>query len=187
MTEAVLVMDMAKDTYDRASKRYQGDKVRVIVPPVQKLLRWARSTCRPVIFICSARRPTDKFWYSHFPQYKPDQNMWGTHGAQPIEDLYQKGDIVIYKRRLSGFYQSDLDITLKELNINRVIIVGSSTHVAVMLTAIEAFQRGVEVVIPKDCTTVAPGLNGGNYEWALKYMETWAKAMITLSSDLTEN
>ena len=181
MVEAIIVLDMVKDSYDRSSKHFQGEEVRTIVPPVKKLLSWARSTRRPVVFVQSARRPTDKFWFEH-TQFKPDNTMWGK--VAPIDELYQEGEPLVYKRRLSGFYQSDLEITLKELGVDRVILVGSSTHVCVMLTAIEAFQRGIEVVIPEDCTTAAPKYNGGNVKWAIKYMEKWACAKITTSEEI---
>jgi nicotinamidase-related amidase len=185
MVEAIIVLDIVKDTYERTSKHYQGDEVRAIVPRVQGLLSWARSTGRPVIFVQSARRPTDRFWFSHFQPrgVKPDHIMWGN--VRPIDDLYKDGEPLVYKRRLSGFYQSDLEVTLKEMGVDRVILVGSSTHVCIMLTAIEAFQRGIEVVVPEDCTTV-PLKYGGeeNKKWALSYMERWACAKITTSEEL---
>jgi nicotinamidase-related amidase len=108
--------------------------------------------------------------------------MWGK--VQPIDELYREGEPLVYKRRLSGFYQSDLEVTLRELDVERVIIVGSSTHVSVMLTAIEAFQRGIEVVIPEDCTTVPSKFDGESKKWALSYLKRWAKAKITTSQEL---
>lgn len=77
---------------------------------------------------------------------------WGTefHPALHV----QKNDICITKRRISAFYNTDLDVFLRAHRIKKIIIGGISTNMAVESTAREAHDRDYEVCIIQDaCAT----------------------------------
>ena len=56
--EAILVLDMTNDSV--APEARAVDKRKAILPRVAEFLAWARNSGRPVVFVCSARRKTDK-------------------------------------------------------------------------------------------------------------------------------
>lgn len=76
----------------------------------------------------------------------------GTWGAQVIDELApQPEDYQIPKRRFSGFYQTDLDLVLRELGRKTVVVTGVVTNICVRSTCHDAFFLGYQVVVPKDC------------------------------------
>jgi nicotinamidase-related amidase len=64
-------------------------------------------------------------------------------------------DLVITKPRVSGFYGTRLDETLRALRVERLIIAGVSSSLTVQSTAREAHDRDFEVYILEDaCAAV---------------------------------
>jgi nicotinamidase-related amidase len=55
---------------------------------------------------------------------------------------------VVRKRRFSGFFETDLNLLLREAGVERIILVGVKTHVCVRATAQDGFAYGYHVVIP---------------------------------------
>ena len=119
---AILVVDMLNDFVTGA---LGCDRARAIVKPTQELLDEARKCHVPVIF-CND---------SHLKDVDNELKLWGDHairgtkGAEVIPELpIKEQDYVILKRRYSSFFQTDLDLLLKELGVTSVIITGLHTH-----------------------------------------------------------
>ncbi len=78
--------------------------------------------------------------------------MADTWGSQVVDELSPiDADHVVLKRRFSGFFQTDLDLTLKDLRIDRVVVMGVVTNICVRSTVHDAFFLGYQVVVPSDC------------------------------------
>jgi ureidoacrylate peracid hydrolase len=60
-------------------------------------------------------------------------------------------DVVVYKHRFSGFFQTDLDATLKKLDVKHLIVTGCTTSVCVESTVRDAMFRDYTPVILADC------------------------------------
>ena len=75
---------------------------------------------------------------------------------------------MIEKRMLSGFFQSDLDFTLRQLGSKTLFITGQATGGCLLKTVMDAFEFGYEVVVPADCCA-SPSAE--DHEWALKYFQ----------------
>ena len=63
----------------------------------------------------------------------------------------QPGDHTVLKRRYSGFFQTDLDLTLKDLEVDTVVVMGVVTNICVRSTVHDAFFLGYQVVVAHDC------------------------------------
>jgi len=62
------------------------------------------------------------------------------------------GDVVIAtKRRLSCYVGTDLELTLRELGIDTVLLVGINTNTCVQAAAFESHHRDFRVVVVSDC------------------------------------
>ena len=74
------------------------------------------------------------------PELKDKLYIYGTWGAEIIEELkpYQD-DIVIKKQRYDGFVGTNLDIILRTLGIKYLIFVGTATNVCVESTLRRSF------------------------------------------------
>jgi ureidoacrylate peracid hydrolase len=86
----------------------------------------------------------------------------------------QAGDTVIYKHRFSGFYQTDLDATLKSLGARHLIVTGCTTSVCVESTIRDAMFRDYTCVLLADCTAEPIGhdLPRSNHAASLLVIET---------------
>jgi nicotinamidase-related amidase len=64
----------------------------------------------------------------------------------------QADDLTILKPRHSAFYASPLELLLKEMQAQELVICGLATDMCVQLTAGDAFLREYQVWVPADCT-----------------------------------
>lgn len=60
-------------------------------------------------------------------------------------------DFTILKPRHSGFHATPLDLLLRDLKCQRLIVTGLATDSCVLFTAMEAYQRGYALWVPQDC------------------------------------
>lgn len=167
---AILVVDMLNDFVTGALK---CDRGLAIVPKTAELLRGAREKGVPVIFCNDAHlRGIDhelKLWGDHA--------IAGTKGAEVIPELELcEKDYVVPKRRYSGFFHTDLDLLLKELGVDTVILTGLHAHMCVRHTAADAYQLGYGIVVAKDATD---SFTEEDYLYGIKYLKEVYGAEIT--------
>ena len=100
------------------------------------------------------------------------RNTWGTDIVTELKP--HDGDIVIYKTRFSGFYQTNLDSTLKQLHKKNLIIIGCTTSVCVESTVRDAMFRDYLPIVLGDCTAEPIGFNlpRSNHEASLLTIQT---------------
>ena len=78
----------------------------------------------------------------------------GTWGAAPAEGLEpQDGDHVVEKMRMNGFYETRLDILLRGLGADTLVITGAWTNMSIEHTARHGADAGYEVVVASDGTS----------------------------------
>ena len=82
-------------------------------------------------------------------------------------------DLFLLKPRHSAFLGTPLDLVLKEMGAQRLVLVGLSTDFCIQFTAMDAFLRGYELRIPGDCTAT---LDPRHKRAALAYMRRVLKA-----------
>jgi nicotinamidase/pyrazinamidase len=181
--EAVLVLDMTRDSI--APEARAVEMRRAILPRVKSYLAWARGKAMPVVFVCSARRRTDK-WFLKF--WELANEIWKP-GQDPIAEIFESGDTIVHKRRYSGFFASDLEITLRELEAESLQLIGWSTSLAVATTAIDAWQLGFPTTVVSDLT-IAHAWGGRtvdeNQKWSLDFIAAMAKSKIVRSEELMQ-
>ena len=98
-------------------------------------------------------------------------------------------DLIVHKRRYSGFFGSDLEITLRELDVDSLQLIGWSTSLAVATTAIDAWQLGFPTTVVSDLT-IAHAWGGHsveeNQKWSLDYIAAMAKSKLVRSDELMQ-
>ena len=160
---AILVVDMLNDF---VTGSLACDRGKAIVPATASLLKAAREKGVPVIFCNDCHRPGIdrelKLWGDHA--------IMGTPGAEVIPELELcDKDYVVPKRRYSGFFQTDLDILLKELGVQTVVITGLHTHMCCRHTSADAYMLGYDVVVAKEATNA---FTEEDYVGGLAYLKT---------------
>lgn len=101
-----------------------------------------------VIYVNDNHRPNQ--YDSEFDK-RPVHCIDGTWGAEVVEELKpEENDLIVKKRRYSSFYQTDLELLLRERNIDTIIITGVMTNICVRSTAHDGFFKGYNVIVPSD-------------------------------------
>lgn len=162
--EALIVIDMLNDFVRGGGALYIGEAARELVPAVEDELKKARSKAVPVVYVCDSHRRDD-------PEFRmfPPHGVAGTEGALIADPVApQPPDRIVPKRRYSGFFQTDLDLTLRELGVREVVLVGCCTNICVLYTAADARNLGYEVVVPRRAVA---SFDTGAHEFALGEME----------------
>lgn len=159
---AILVVDMLNDFVTGALK---CDRGLAIVPATKRLIEGARQNNVKVIFCNDAHvKGVDhelKLWGDHA--------IAGTRGAEVIPELSPTDvDYVVPKRRYSGFFHTDLDLLLRELNVDTVILTGLHTHMCVRHTAADAYCLGYNIIVAADATD---SFTAEDYEYGIKYLK----------------
>ncbi len=174
---ALLIIDMLNDFVSRDGKLYVP-KSEEIIPNVKALADAFRKNGLPVIYAND----------SHIPKIDKELQLWGEHavrgtwGAEVVEELKpREGDFVIKKRRYSAFFSTDLDLVLRELGVDELVLTGVATNVCVLHTAADAFFRGYKLVIVEDGTMAYPPESQG--EW-LEYMKRIYGAKVVTAEEL---
>ncbi len=143
---AVLVVDMLNDFFkpEGVMVLEGGD---VLYEPIDRLLTAARAAGMPVFWLNQTLYPEDKLFEKRIVHC-----LEGTWGAEIVDDLsFGENDVIIAKRRYSGFFQTDLDLHLRERDIRHLIVTGVVTNICVRSTVNDAFFLGYDVYVPRDC------------------------------------
>jgi gluconolactonase len=83
-----------------------------------------------------------------------DALVRGTWGAAPVDGLEpREGDHVVEKMRMNGFYETRLDILLRGLGAEQLIVTGAWTNMSIEHTARHGADAGYEVVVASDGTS----------------------------------
>jgi ureidoacrylate peracid hydrolase len=191
---ALIVVDMQNDfgskggMFDRA-----GIDISIIqkaVTPTARALAVARRVGVKIIYLKMGFRPdlSDLGAADSVTRIRSGKRMGigktvrapdGTEGRILIRDTWntdiiselkpETNDVVIYKTRYSGFYQTDLDSILRKLKMRHLIITGCTTSICVDSTIRDAMFRDYQPVLLADCTAepIGYGLPRSNHEASL--------------------
>ncbi len=173
---AVIVVDMQNDfaaeegMFARAGIGVSA--IREVVAPTAHVLAAARRHGLKIVYLKMAFQPDlsdagwpdSPTWLKHAPLgvgdmvIAPDgsesriliRDTWNT---EIIDELSpEPGDIVLYKHRFSGFFETDLHETLTQLGIQNLVFTGCTTSVCVESTLRDAMFRDYHCLLLEDCT-----------------------------------
>ena len=165
---ALLIIDMQRDFLEPggfgASLGNDVNQLASVIPPLKTLLESARAHGMLVVHTREGHKPD----LSDAPRAKlergaPKQRIGdvgpmgrilirGEAGHDIIPALYPlPGEHVIDKPGKGAFYATDLHITLRNHDIEDLIVCGVTTEVCVHTTVREANDRGYRCIVPEDC------------------------------------
>jgi nicotinamidase-related amidase len=90
-------------------------------------------------------------------------------------------DYFVLKPKHSGFYQTPLELLLKHLGAERLIVTGVSTNSCVLFTASDAYMRDMDLIVPEDCVAAC---NEREHRFAMDQIKNMLKADTTPSTEL---
>jgi gluconolactonase len=133
-------------------------KAQNVVENVKELAAACRSAGVPVIHIWYVVEPGATGLKVNAPLFQGVKEanalVRGTWGAAPADGLEpQIGDHVVEKMRMNGFYETRLDILLRGLGVETLIISGAWTNMSIEHTARHAADAGYVAVVASDGTS----------------------------------
>ena len=173
----LILIDLINDfEFDGADPMFRNTLA--IAQPVAKLKKNAKAAGIPVIYV------NDNFgkWQSDFRKLV-DHCLEDNVKGKPIARLLRpdERDYFVLKPKHSAFYSTNLDLLLRYLKANTLILTGIAGDICVLFTASDAYMRDFNLLVPQDC--IASETEADN-QHALKYMAKVLKADTRPSTDI---
>ena len=126
-----------------------------VLENVSHAIAQARQRAIPIIFMRIGFSPDYVEWPETSPLLGPAREygalQLGTWATEIHEDVErQPQDLVLTKHRVSAFYGTPLDLILRNLKAENLLLGGVSTDLVVQTTAREAHDRDYHVVVLED-------------------------------------
>ncbi len=150
---ALLVVDMQHDFVSTEGSCYNIGAEHTVAPTAAAIAAM-RANSLPVIWTIEAHRPSgiDTGLERSDDCVFPEHTIEGTPGIEIVPDLAPHADdLLVKKRRYNCFLGTELELLLKELAVDTLLVTGVSSDVCVHWTVGEAFQRDFHVRVLEDC------------------------------------
>jgi biuret amidohydrolase len=165
---ALIIIDMQRDFLEPggfgAALGNDVARLKVAVEPCRKVLAALRACGVPVIHTREGHRPD----LSDAPRYKVERGdpalrigapgpmgrilVRGEPGHDIVPQLYPISDEpIIDKPGKGAFYQTDLELVLRNRGVDTLFVCGVTTEVCVNTTVREANDRGYRCIVLSDC------------------------------------
>ncbi len=172
---AVIVVDMQNDfattggMFERAGINISG--IRAAIEPTRRLIDAAQSAGMRIVYLkmgfladlSDSGVPDAPNWRKH-SLFNVGQNVTAPDGTESrilIRDTWNSaiideltphaGDLVVWKHRFSGFFETALHELLQADGIDTLLFVGATTSICVESTVRDAMYRDYHCLIVEDC------------------------------------
>ena len=173
----LILIDLINDfEFDGADPMFTNTLA--IAQPIAKLKKNAKAAGIPVIYV------NDNFgkWQSDFRKLV-DHCLEDNVKGKPIAQLLRpdERDYFVLKPKHSAFYSTSLDLLLRYLKANTLILTGIAGNICVLFTASDGYMRDFNLLVPQDC--IASETEADN-QHALAYMAKVLKADTRPSTEI---
>lgn len=195
---AVIVVDMQNDFVSPGgmfeSRGVDISAVRQTISPTKQVLAAARSAGMKIVYLKMAYRPdlsdlgaegsVNRTRHLYFGVGQPCTAPDGRAGRYLIRDSWntdiieeltpRHADVLIYKHRFSGFFETELDSVLRKHGVADLVFTGCTTCICVDSTLRDAMFRDYRCVLLSDCSAEPIGNNNerSNHEASLLNVQT---------------
>ena len=144
VSSALIVVDMQRDLcWDPR----RCDKVGAALPAILALIdACSRRNCL-IVYATFSLPPDDQ----QFERFGDRYCIEGTPGAELIPELMPLKGPKMDRRKHSVFFDTGLDLMLREHDVKRVMFVGLQTQICILTSAADASFRGYEAVAIREC------------------------------------
>ncbi len=142
--KALIIIDMLNDFVDPHGALYCGPSVQPIIPFIKKRLDVFRRHKDLVIHLQDSHDENDKE-FEKFPKHGVT-GSWGNEFIKELAPLPE--EIVLPKKRFSGFFGTELEKVLAVQRIEEVEVVGVCTSICVMDTVGGLANRDYKIRVP---------------------------------------
>jgi nicotinamidase-related amidase len=160
MRDALLLIDLF-NSFEHEDGDALLDSYRRRVGGMVAALDRARSAGIPVIYA----NDNEGIWDGNGPAVV-QKALAGKGGDLVREVTPQDGDRFVVKPRYSAFDHTPLELVLRELEIDRLLLAGAATEMCVVQTAIDGREFGLKISVLADaCATTDERLERISFEY----------------------
>ncbi len=143
----LLIIDLISD-FSFVDGAELARAARRIVRNVARLSRRARESRVPVVYV----NDSGGRWRSDRSELLERCCRPESRGRTIVQQLApEERDYFIFKPKHSGFFATPLDALLEHLGARTLILTGVTVEQCVLFTAMDAYVRDYELVVPRDC------------------------------------
>ncbi len=172
---ALLVVDMIS-TWDFPDAERLAPRAVAIASRIAALKRRCERAGIPIVYVNDNR---DR-WRSDFRELASLSARASSAGAAIARCLApSESDYSVLKPKHSAFYATPLDLLLRHLQVQQLVVTGIATDVCITMTASEARMRDYVVEVPGDCVAA---LSAARNARALRTLEEVHQIKTTASA-----
>jgi nicotinamidase-related amidase len=170
MASAILVIDML-NPYEHEDADPLKQSVKSILDPLAELISEGRSQDVLTVYV------NDNHGDWSAAREELSERALAGSARELVEPIVPPDDIpFVVKARHSVFYQTPLDYLLRLEDVDRILLAGQVTEQCILYSALDAYVRHFEVVVPRDCVA---HIHGDLADVALRMMEVNMRAQVT--------
>jgi nicotinamidase-related amidase len=144
-----------------------------------RLKHRAKKAGVPVIYV------NDNFgkWQEDFKTMSDHFAKPEAKGSEAVQLLRpERDDYYVLKPHRSAFYSTSLELLLRDLKAQTLIITGVTTDICILFSANDAYMRGFELHVPEDCVAaVKPAFS----KQAMEFIKRVVKADTRNSTEIS--
>ena len=109
--------------------------------------------------------------------------------AEVVPELKpHEGDFIVPKRRYSGFFQTHMDLLLRELGVDTLIVTGLYAHLCCRMTCADAYNLGYGLIVPEETMAAleSAAFPNNNIQFGLAYLKDCFDAKICKVDEIIE-
>jgi nicotinamidase-related amidase len=171
---ALVVVDML-NTYEHEDAERLAESVRAVLPQIRDLIEDARGQDVETVYV------NDNFGAWDSGRSELVERVLQGEYADLVEPIVPVQDTAfVVKARHSAFYETPLEYVLRQAGVSRVILTGQVTEQCILYSALDAYIRHFDLVIPRDAVA---HIHEHLAEAALEMMEVNMSADIVAARD----
>lgn len=179
MPKTALVITDMLNPYEHEDAEPLAESVREKLPCIVRLLSDAREASEDEVMVVYANDNQDQWEAGR--QELLERALDGAH-PELVEPIAPRGPVpFVAKGRHSVFYQTAFDHLLRSYDVERVVLAGQVTEQCILYSALDAYMRGYEIVVPTDAVA---HIHADLAEGALAMMERNMHAELVSAADV---
>jgi nicotinamidase-related amidase len=172
---ALIVVDML-NSYEHADAEQLTRNVERVLPTMCELVKRAEDDDVLTIYV------NDNFgaWNSNRDELV--ERVLGGEFRHLVEPIAPRPEtLFVVKARHSIFYQTPLEYLLGQEDVERIVLIGQVTEQCILYSALDAYIRHFEVVVPRDAVAE---IHEDLADAALRMMEVNMDAQVLTAGDV---
>ena len=174
MPTALIVIDML-NRYEHEDADSLSESVRVALPGMSEVIDRARDEDALTVYV------NDNYGDWSAGRVELTESALKGRDSSLVEPIVPPDDVAfVVKARHSIFYGTPLAYLLRQHDIDRLVLVGQVTEQCVLYSALDAYVRHFEVVVPRDAVA---HIHEDLADAALRLMEVNMNATVTTAAE----